>query len=293
MNPFWFAFFISGVLAYPTLLVLRKLKSGSMISQFAPEAHQQKEGTPNMGGLFVVVAIALVLILFPVRDSQLLLGILFGFFIIGLLDDFVIPRTTGKRGLGWIPKLFLEIGVSCLVFLVHPFNFESSAIAFLILASANAVNFADGLDALATCLLGIALLPFLIFFGVENVTFGVLILGIIGALIPFLFLNSPPARLFMGDTGALPLGAIFGYVFASSPWQIEVWPWFAALIIILELALVPIQLAAVKTLKRRVFPATPIHHAFEVRGWPESRVFWLFVLAQIIFSVFDISLIEK
>lgn len=240
-----------------------------------------------MGGLFVLIAIAAVLFCFPIEHRSLLLIILFGFGTIGFLDDFVVPRITGKRGLGWIPKLVLEVAVACAVFIVMPFGFESCAAAFLILASANAVNFADGLDALAACLLGIALTPFLLYFGLQS---SVLVLGILGALIPFLFLNAPPAKLFMGDTGALPLGALFGFIFATSPWQTSLWPWVAGSIIILELCLVPIQLAAVKLLKRKVFPATPIHHAFEVRGWPESRVLWLFVISQIVVSVLAISM---
>jgi phospho-N-acetylmuramoyl-pentapeptide-transferase len=132
--------------------------------------------------------------------------------------------------------------------------------------------------------------PFTVFFGqTAGQSLFALCLAAIGALIPFLALNAPPAKLFMGDVGALGLGAIVGVCFASSPWRTDVWPWIAYVILILELVLVPVQIASVKLTRKRIFPATPIHHGFEKIGWPESRVLWTFLLAQAIVSVAALS----
>jgi phospho-N-acetylmuramoyl-pentapeptide-transferase len=115
-----------------------------------------------------------------------------------------------------------------------------------------------------------------------NIVNHILALAIIGSLIPFLFYNAPPASIFMGDVGSLPLGATYGILFSFSDWQQSLWPWIVSSIFIIELVLVPIQIIAVKTIKRRIFPATPIHHAFEVKGWPESKIVWTFILIQVV-----------
>ena len=280
-EAFWLSFAIAAVLAWPTLLLLRKIRSEGMISPYTPE-HQVKAGTPNMGGIFVIIAV-LVSLLVKTEGSATLVIVVACFAAIGFLDDFVLPRATGKRGLGWMPKLVLEVVVVALAMFID--STISAWTAFSILFFANAVNFADGLDALAGSLFIFATIPFIVFFTSAGVALpAALGAAAIGALLPFLVLNAPPAKVFMGDVGSLALGAGFGYMFAGSPWQTTAWPWVVALIFIIELALVPIQIVAVKTIKRRVFPATPIHHGFEKIGWPESRIVWLFVVAQVILS---------
>lgn len=293
MKPFWIAFFVSAALAWPTLLALRALKVGSVISRYAPEAHQQKVGTPTMGGLFVVLAVIFALIATTGVSGESLAGLIYisGFAAIGLLDDLIIPRWTGKRGLGWIPKLVLQVIVVAVPALMHGVDAMSLAGAFWILCCVNAVNFADGLDGLAGSLLLIALVPFVVHFS-SNSQPALVAVGaaVAGGVIPFLVINAPPAKLFMGDLGALALGGAYGFLFASSPWDSQPWPWLVSLIFVLELVLVPLQILAVKTIRRRIFPATPIHHAFEVRGWPESKVTWCFILAQAVLAAGGLTL---
>lgn len=249
-----------------------------------------KSGTPNMGGIFIVVALVVELA-FSASGFAAIFVIL-GFAAIGFVDDFVVPRATSKRGLGWVPKLVMEFGVMAIFLLVAGGSIGALMTGFFVVFFANAVNFSDGLDALAGTLILVALLPFGVYFlTVSNALNVAMAFAAMGAAIPFLFLNAPPAKVFMGDVGSLALGSLFGLLFSASPWQTSVWPWAASLVFIIELALVPIQILAVKTIKRRVFPATPIHHGFERIGWPESRVVWSFALAQVVLSAAALTVI--
>jgi phospho-N-acetylmuramoyl-pentapeptide-transferase len=113
-----------------------------------------------------------------------------------------------------------------------------------------------------------------------------------------MFLNAPPAKIFMGDVGALPFGATFGVLFAhtlisqsenhSLTYVVAVLV-ATSLIFILELALVPMQLFWVKVFKRRLIPASPVHHSFEKLGWPETRITAVFLLAQFILTMIGMS----
>lgn len=218
-----------------------------------------------------------------------LLVLIVGFGIIGFIDDYLVPKYSSKRGLGWLPKLVLQVLVVAVFCSLFAFSSWSLWSGFFILFFANAVNFADGLDALAASLLIVALMPFTIYFAMGGFNWAIVCAALVGALLPFLVANAPPALVFMGDLGALSLGGLYGYIFAQSPWQSVAWPWVTSVIFILELVFVPMQIASVKTLRRRIFPATPIHHGFEKMGWPESRVLWVFLSAQIALSAFSLS----
>jgi phospho-N-acetylmuramoyl-pentapeptide-transferase len=131
-------------------------------------------------------------------------------------------------------------------------------------------------------------------------------LALAGASIPFLFLNMPPARLFMGDVGALSIGALLGCLLLEitfvvlvrdfHTWSINQYILMMislgliSLVLFLELIFVPIQIFSVKVFKRRLPIRTPIHHTFEYWGWPESRILWLFILVQLICSAAGLSL---
>lgn len=282
---FWVSFGAAAVASYPILGLLRRLRAESIISRFAPETHQSKQGTPSMGGIITLFGCSVAFIAMLARGKGDGIGaavwLLFAFAFVGLLDDFVVPRLTGKRGIGWMPKLALQLIAVSPLFFYMPLA-DAVGVAFWVLFFANAVNFADGLDGLAASLLLLTLpvLALLLGWSAESAV----ALAVCGGLLPFLFLNAPPARVFMGDVGALSFGATYGYLFAHAEWQRSVAPWALSLVFILELVLVPIQIGAVKTIGRRVFPATPIHHAFEMRGWPESRVVWAFLIAQVALS---------
>lgn len=332
MIAFWSAFITSALVAYPAYRTLLALKSRQAISQYAPEGHQVKQGTPTMGGLIIVLGMlsGIVVAWVVAADSvksvpsppfRYQVGaafvasiiLLLGFALIGFIDDFVVPRLyTGKRGLGWKQKITLQIVVAVWAALIfRPGDLGLAAITvFIVLFCANAFNFLDGLDALAGSVL-IAMCAGLM---LLNLTWlapsSFLPLILIGATIPFLALNAPPAKLFMGDVGSLPIGALLGLVF-SQMFGLEAWKVYApypgssdlgvtralaiflvGFILVAELVPVPLQIFWVKVFKRKLFIYTPIHHAFEKKGWPESRVVWCFFLAQIVLGALAYSVAQ-
>jgi phospho-N-acetylmuramoyl-pentapeptide-transferase len=176
---------------------------------------------------------------------------------------------------------------------------------FVILFYANAYNFADGLDGLAgTLLLSLAAgLTIMACTTGADVTSAYVATMLFGAVLPFLFLNAPPAKVFMGDVGSLPIGALLGAVACSLTLNstpdtplVSDWRMLAALVVIsvmmfVELVPVPLQIFWVKCFKKRLFPYTPIHHAFERAGWPETRVVSMFALAQLLLAALAVSIL--
>lgn len=329
---FWASFMVATIVALPLYIALKRLKSQQTVSQYAPSTHQVKQGTPTMGGLVFLAGFLVAAWLLrwtelqPISLAALVLFVAFA--AIGLLDDFIVPKwIKGKRGLGWKQKIVLQAAAAGVAMYLHSGtagDFRWFAAVFVILFVANAYNFVDGLDGLAGSVLLIygGGLMVLAFAGVEVPEAAVLCGALMGAAIPFLALNAPPAKWFMGDVGALPIGATLGLavVLVLSPLGHEMQPitahgipaveasWLQSLkmlwrpemlapmlvlnlVLIVELVPVPIQILWVKLFKKRLFPYTPIHHAFEKVGWPESRVVWSFVLAQLVLSLLAVSML--
>jgi phospho-N-acetylmuramoyl-pentapeptide-transferase len=307
---FWIAFAASAIGAYPIFRLLLALKSRQTVSQYAPEGHQLKQGTPTMGGIIVVFGLLLAVLANWLRDGTdnshwLAVGaLILAFALIGFVDDFVVPRLIkGKRGLGWKQKIVLELLASFLgvwALGVPLASFKAGLVVFFILFFSNAYNFSDGLDGLA------GTLGVLIFTGLGAFA---LALGspdlssyaiLVGAMLPFLMLNAPPAKLFMGDVGSLPIGAFMGFLVTeiglASDGTGSATKWIAlailSLVMIAELVPVPLQIFSVKVFKRRIFPYTPIHHAFEKAGWKETKVVFLFALVQILCIAGALSLLN-
>ena len=322
---FWASFLGAGILAWPIYRLLLLTKSKQTVSQYAPSTHQKKQGTPTMGGLILIAGfLAAAWSVATASSISIRLATLFiflGFALIGFVDDFVIPRVMkGKRGLGWKQKFVMQAVIAGVGVYFHSgrvLDVRWGVITFIVLFMANAYNFADGLDALA----GSILLIFgtgMMILALEGMIVpepAIIAAALIGAVIPFLFLNAPPAKVFMGDVGSLPVGAVLGLGVAGilSPrseamianfgpnasilerwaaqqtvegtlWRTEMMIPLAilCLLMVVELVPVPIQIFWVKAFKRRLFPFTPVHHAFEKAGWPETRVVWTFALAQLV-----------
>lgn len=303
LTSFWISFLCAAVLTYPIYRFLLRVKARQTISEYVPE-HQQKQGTPTMGGLIVLPGVLLVLALTPGGFSAAVL--VAGFALIGFLDDFVVPRVmAGKRGLGWKEKLVLEVliagGVSYWQFASHS-GWEIALAAFIILFCSNAYNFADGMDGLAGgLLLCIAPAIIAVLSVVTSEPFAIAgCAALMGGILPFLVLNAPPARVFMGDVGALPIGALLGLAMVpavlgeSGGIEIHRNSIIAlaviSLVLIFELVPVPLQILSVKLRKKRMFHRTPIHHSFQDKGWPETRVVATFLIAQLVCSIVGISI---
>ena len=272
--------------------------------------HAKKAGTPTMGGILIwgcaliVVIISRIISAIGLSDRSLLnrketwipIFTMLAVGALGALDDYLNIKGIGKtKGLSAKFKLALLTifaGVGAYWFF-EKLGFSTINIPwvgnmeigwlyiplfiFIILATANAVNFTDGLDGLASGLLIIAFGAF----GILAYTKGLLILSafcgvIAGSTTAFLWFNIPPAQFYMGDTGALSLGATLG-VIAMLTNEVLILP-IIGLVFVIETLSVIIQLLSKKIFKRKVFLVAPIHHHFEAKGWTESKVvmrFWI------------------
>ena len=295
---------IAAGIASPIIFqLLLKIQSRQTVSQHVQE-HAHKQGTPTMGGIIVLVGLIAGMACTWRTEYLPYLLLLIGFGIVGFADDFIVPKLmVGKRGLGWMPKLALEIGAIIGAFWLSGGTnwIACAAIAFIVLFFSNAYNFSDGMDTLAG---GIAIwlcIGFLVIAGLMTtpslpVQAMAIILGV--AFLPFLLFNAPPAKVFMGDVGALPIGAIFGWMIVDltggMDWSRVGTLFFPitilSLVMLAEIVPVPLQIASVKLRKKRLFNfKTPIHHAFQEKGWPETRVVWMFHIAQAVCSLVAIG----
>ena len=302
---------IFGLIAIP---FLKKLKAGQNINIYV-EAHRSKAGTPTMGGLiFIIPTIAITVFLLltgKIEYSVNLMIVLFVFFsyaLIGFLDDFISLRRKSNKGLTQFQKILLQLIVALVFYVLFrqytagdsylrisalgiDWNlgwFYGVFILFLLVGSSNAVNLTDGLDGLAGGLSAIAFLAFgLIAMGswwIEgNSDMGIFCFILMGSIMGFLVYNSNPAKVFMGDTGSLTLGATMATIAILTSHELSL----AVIggVFVIETLTIIIQISSVVLLKRRVFLMTPIHHHFERLGWRENDIVKLFWIVGFILSL--------
>ena len=296
--PVIIAFAISSILAPVVIPVLRRLKMGQTERVDGVQSHLKKAGTPTMGGVIILAAIALTS-LFYIKDYPKIIPILFvtlGFGLIGFLDDYL--KVVMKRSDGLFPKqkMGLQIVVTA-IFAFYMVKFTDVPLTWIIpftdgkvidwgflaiplmfiviIGTVNGVNFTDGLDGLASSVTVLVATFFSVVAigtqsGIEPIT-----CAVVGALLGFLLFNVYPASVFMGDTGSLALG---GFV-ASTAYMLQM-PLFivlVGLIYLVEVLSVMIQVTYFKkTGGKRIFKMAPIHHHFELCGWSETRVVAVF-----------------
>lgn len=306
------AFIIGIVMGKITIPLLRALKAGQSIRDVGPEWHNVKQGTPTMGGVIFIVAtlFAVAADWTSIRAGDFSLVYLYLFALayglIGFLDDYIKVRKKRNLGLTALQKLVLQlVAAAVYLFVLYesgrltfdlyiPFANVTFAIPhvvyflfamFVIVACVNAVNLTDGIDGLAT---GVTM-PVMLFFGMvalrmQDDAVAKFSLALFGGLTAFLCYNFHPARVFMGDTGSLFLGAaVCGAAFALDMPLILI---VVGLVYIVETASVIIQVTYFKlTHGKRVFRMTPIHHHFEMGGWSEVKIFTVFTLLTVALCV--------
>jgi len=299
--PLLLALAVALAIGGPIIRVLRALKARQVISADAPQRHQAKSGTPTMGGVIIMAAGAAGALVIGPRTPELLLAlaVTFAFSAIGLLDDLLIVTRGKNLGLKARQKLALQV-VLALAFVgwwdgsISGATGIPAALAavfhlLLLVGMSNAVNLTDGLDGLAS---GAAIPLFLLFgfissFGTAIDRFGItgdhglaaFSMAMAGACLGFLWFNAHPAAVFMGDTGSLGLGG--GMAALAIMLHAELPLLLAAGVYLAEAASVIIQVASFQTTGRRVFRMSPLHHHFELAGWPETRVvirFWILAI---------------
>ena len=292
---------LSGVIGYFLLPVLRALKAGQSIRELGPTWHNNKAGTPMMGGLmFIFAAIICLLICVPTMTEYtvfyaLIPALCFGF--IGFLDDFTKIKFKRNLGLtGWqkaalqmivsvlyLYMLYKEGSLTCDLYIpfvnvtlaIHPMVYIFFAM-FVMVGCVNAVNLTDGVDGLSSSVT----IPVMLFFAAAAVAMGRFDLALLpaalaGGLVAYLFYNWHPAKVFMGDTGSLFLGGVVcALAFALDMPLILI---LVGFVYICETMSVILQVGYFKlTHGKRLFKMAPIHHHFEMCGWKEEKVVLVF-----------------
>jgi len=292
--------FISNRICKVLISYFNKKRRGQEISSYLSSTHQNKKNTPTIGGISIIVSILItsLFIFDSYFDYQFLLGIiiLILFFVIGLVDDLLKLIFRSHEGLSPLIRILLEILVVLIVYLIldnkgifdYSFHFNDKYKIFLgplfiifsvllIVGSSNSVNLTDGLDGLASGLFLISILPFIIFLLLDNNTNLVyLLIMVYGATFGFILLNLHPAKIFMGDSGSLPLGAILGYIALMS--KKELLLLIVGGLFVFETMSVILQVLCFKITKKRIFLMSPFHHHLELMGKKEYTIVMCFYM---------------
>lgn len=302
---------VTGIVLIP---MLKKLKAGQRLSEYLEERHKSKQGTPTMGGLIFIIPVVVVMILMylfgKIKFNTTIFIVIFTFLsysLIGFIDDFLIIKRKNNNGLSESSKFILQVVVAIIFFFlfmksgnepllwIHTLGIKLDigflyglVILLVLVSSSNAVNITDGLDGLAGSLSLISFLTFGIITyntgwleGYEEVS--LFCFSISGSLIGFLLFNLNPAKVFMGDTGSLALGATMGAIAILT--RHEVLLILIGIVFVVETLTCIIQRVYYKFTKKRLFLMTPIHHSFEKKGYSERDIVKLFCLVGILSSM--------
>ena len=306
---------------------------GQIVRTDGPQTHFEKAGTPTMGGALILLSISISTILWSDWNNHyvwIVLAVTLLFGAVGFVDDY---RKLIKRDAAGLParwKYFWQsifgLAGAVVLYVSAPGSIELEYIVpffkdvalnlgivyvivsyFMIVGFSNAVNLTDGLDGLAilpTVLVGGALgviaylaghsefsaylnIPYISGSGEISIFAGALL----GAGLGFLWFNTYPAQVFMGDIGALALGAALGVMAIISRHEIVLF--IMGGVFVVETASVIVQVASFKLTGRRIFRMAPLHHHFELKGWPEPRVivrFWIITLMLVLFGLVTLKL---
>ena len=303
-------FLTSALLGIVMIPLLKKLNVGQRVSEFVGNNHKKKEGTPTMGGLIFILSTFFTIFLLLITNKiemtsnlGIILLVFFGYALIGFLDDFLSLKKRDNEGLTAFQKLFLQLLIAVGFFYLYIRNGGQTAlvvstlgihiemswlygifILFVLVGASNAVNLTDGLDGLAGGLSAIAFIAFsLISLVVGFEEIGIFTFVLAGAVIGFLIYNTYPAKIFMGDTGSLALGAVMAAVAIIT--HREVTLLVVASVFVIETLSVILQVMWLRVFKRKLFLMTPLHHHFEKIGWHERDIVKLFWVVGLILTM--------
>lgn len=298
-------FILSIITGYILIPILKKLKANQSISIYLEREHNKKNHTPTIGGLiFIIPTIFTTIILLILKKIELNYTIIItmitfiSYSIIGFIDDYLKIKRKSNDGLNENQKLIMQVLVALIFFYlfmrsgnepllwIHIIHFKKNIgffygifILLVLLATTNAVNLTDGLDGLAAGLSIIAITTFGIITwntdwlnGYSDLATFLFIL--VGSLLGFLTFNANPAKIFMGDTGSLALGATLAT--SAILTRHELLLVLIGIVFVIEMLTTIIQRIYYKLTKKRLFPMTPIHHAFEKKGMNERDIVKLF-----------------
>ena len=324
---------ISLIMGQKVIDWLQKLQIGQVIRNDGPESHLSKKGTPTMGGILILASITLSVFLWAdLRNPYVwvTLFVLIGYGIVGFADDYLKVIRKNSAGLIARWKYFWQSVIALIVaFVLYAYGKDSSVTVlvvpffkdvmpqlgicfilltyFVIVGAGNAVNLTDGLDGLAIMPTVFVAAGFaLVSWATGNVNFAaylhipyikfsgelmIICTAIIGAGLGFLWFNTYPAMVFMGDVGSLALGGVFGII--SVLLRQEFLLLIMGGIFVIETLSVILQVGSFKLRGKRIFRMAPIHHHYELKGWPEPRVivrFWIISLMLVVIGLLTLKL---
>lgn len=304
------AFAITALLGIWLVPLLRKIKFGQPINDVGPTWHKDKQGTPTMGGLMMIVGIVLAALvggfvnkrweianleITPIPShliSGLLMSVLLGF--LGFIDDYTKISKKKNDGLSAMQKTIFQLLIACCYLASNyiigdkstaffiPFIgsidlglFYYPAMVFIIYATVNAVNITDGIDGLCTSVTFVAALGLLLISGIlQYFEMSILASALAGGCMGFLMWNFHPAKVFMGDTGSLFLGGII--VSLAFGVRMPAILLLVGIAYVIDAGSVVLQVLSFKLTGKRIFKMSPIHHSFEISGYSEEKIVLLF-----------------
>ncbi len=295
--------------------ILHKLKFGQSIREEGPKSHQKKSGTPTMGGIFLIAGIVVATLIQAEWNAEIFLAlfILLGHFILGFIDDYLKVVRKHNQGLLaryklagqilialvttvvasellidfrptiWIPVVDAKIDAGVLYL---PFMF------LVMVGASNAVNLTDGLDGLASGCVAIAASCYaVICILTGHDELAIFCAATVGACIGFLKFNFHPAKVFMGDTGSLALGGAFAAVGILT--RTELLLAVIGFVFVCEALSVILQVISFQTTGKRIFRMSPIHHHFELGGWSEVKVVFVFWTVGLIAGIIGLTMLSE
>lgn len=297
----FFATIILGLIVVP---ILKKKKIGQVVREDGPQSHLQKNGTPIMGGIIIILVLTAILAFFVKDNPVLVLPIIsiVGFGLIGFFDDFKKLILQDPEGLSPKKKMIGLFLVTAIIIALYLFVYNLGTttiipvfnqplalslpifiifIAFILLGTTNAVNLTDGLDGLATGVVAIIMTFFtLIALKQQNMPMVIFCASTVGSCIGFLLFNMHPAKVFLGDTGSLALGG--AVAIAAIILKMPLYLAIVAFVCIVDTISVILQVVYFKMTKgKRLFKMAPFHHHLELSGYKETTVvviFWIITI---------------
>lgn len=311
-------FIISIICGMVIIPLLRKRNIGQYVSNLIHERHQDKNGTPTMGGLIFIIPVFITIMLLYLRGSinfsynlGILLFVFLGYAVLGFIDDYLKVYKKNNDGMSMVSKFLFQMIIALVFFYLYlsgggeptltisflnitlPLNwFFGIFILFVLLSTTNAVNITDGLDGLAG---GLSLFAFLSYGiiawncgwlqGYEEIAIFCFVL--VGSLLGFLVFNSHPAKVFMGDLGSLALGGALATIAIITKHELSLI--LIGGVFVIETLSSLIQIVAIRQFKTKVFKKAPLHHHFEEIGWIEGDIIKLFYVVGLILSMLAIT----